>query len=559
MITDPQLRTTLSNPAVSLRLYGKVVDQETSEVVTYDPTRIARNLQQTIVSYLSDPPLTADSHMRWLTCLGYRQAGKSTCAATSVYPLVAYNEGWDAVLIADKKDRAQYLFDRVMFLHNHWSPEVRTKQISTNETRSLTLENGSKYRVLSGESDAVGIGQSVDVFIGSELPYWANASRQFSLIYPAMINRKRSRMLLESTPAPLSEPSAQWWMDKCRDAQMGRGRDLFAFFPFWDGFLNRRAWPVGQPLSHEEIRLMELYGPQGLAHENLAFRRHVMDSDPEIRRNPDLFGVYYPFDPITCWISSGAGMIPASAVERFRLLMPESDGLTIFKEPSAGAQYLIGVDPSGWGRDHAAFQVLEVWDDSWEQVASFGANVDPNDFAEILEQTGVKYNMARIGVERNGVGAAPIVLLRQSKYPNLHYDQAYKPGVHKSNHDEWVTLLVDALLDKLLLHGDDTVAQIRGYRGDKTVERTIRSELLSTNAGRRRARHHWDKASALMVACAIAPYMPVRYRPKPKPDNVVMFRDMTWNQLKDYEKVCKAAKATPGGRRRAHYTSRRKR
>jgi hypothetical protein len=151
------------------------------------------------------------------------------------------------------------------------------------------------------------------------------------------------------------------------------------------------------------------------------------------------------------------------------------------------------------------------------------------------------------------VGAATLALLRERKYRNLYYDDAFKPGIHKSNHDEWVSLLVEAIIGNLKLYGEDTLFQLRGYRSDKTIERTVRAELLSTNGGRRRGRHHWDKVSALMVACALAPYVPTRYRPVEKPDNVIPFGDMTWEQIKAYKKV---AKPRPARSRRAHYRRR---
>jgi hypothetical protein len=376
------------------------------------------------------------------------------------------------------------------------------------------------------------------------------------MMTPALINRKNSLVVQECTPAPMSESSATFWHDQCMDAMHGEGRYLFTFAPFWDGKLCQRPWPEGELPDPDEERLLHAYGPTGLDLPHLAFRREVMATDPEIRRNPALFGVYYPFDPYTCWVASGAGVIPPSVVDRFLLLVPEAEGLTIFEEPKAGSQYVIGVDPAGWGQDHQAFQVLEVWADEWRQVASYGKNTDPNSFGEILYDIGIKYNIAKIAVERNGVGAAPIVLLQHKKYPNLYYDGLQKPGINKNSHDEWLSLLVDALMDKLKLYGGDTVAQVRGYRGDKLTERSAKSELLSRTTGRRRARHHWDKVSALMVACAVAPYMPLRYRPVEKPHNVVMFNDLTWDQHQEYRDRLAHIEAAKKGqtRRRTHYT-----
>lgn len=550
----------LADPAVSLRLYAHVIGQEEGQDILYDPYAITYDMQATIVSYVSDPPYTEDGYARWLNVLKGRQGGASTTGALSFYPKVAYGEGVNAVIIADNQKRADALFERVMYAHKKWDESVRVEQRSTHEVRQFTTENNSVMNVLSGHGGAVGIGRSVDYFMGSEIPYWSDAATQFSLIYPAMQNRRHALMMLESTPAPLDEPSAQWWLDKCADAAKGVGRNLYAFFPFWDCKLNVRAWPKSRSMDTEETRLMERYGPHGLTLENLAFRRFTMDNDPEIRRNPDLFGVYFPFDDLTCWVTSGAGVIPYRIVHKHTLDTADenTDGYTEFHPPDPNAVYVIGVDPTGYGvRDHAAFQILEVWDDALIQVASYGSVTDPETFANILFEKGMRYNCAKIVVERNGVGTATLALLIAMKYKNIHYDDAWKPGMHKSNEEAWVSCLVDALLDKLKLYGKDTVRQIIGYRSDRLTERSIKSELLGSKGGKaRRSRHHWDKVSALMVACVAAKTMPGRHRSRPIPQNVVLYKDMTWNQIQEYER--RAAALASGRSSRPRYVRRRR-
>ena len=213
----------LADPALSLRAYGKVHDQASGREVQFDPFKLTFTLQSTLLSYFSDPPITAHGQTKWLTLLGARQGGKSLTAELCAYVKTAYTPGWDHVCIADTKARAAYLHQRVHFCHARWPESIRSPTIPNREARQLTFNElaGGKMRVLSGESGAVGIGQSPDSFHGSELPYWANAAEQFTLIYPSMINRDHALMVLESTPAPLDAPSAEWWHDQCRDAKQG--------------------------------------------------------------------------------------------------------------------------------------------------------------------------------------------------------------------------------------------------------------------------------------------------------------------------------------------------
>tara|TARA_R110000824_G_scaffold74892_10_gene190242 strand:- start:9030 stop:10733 length:1704 start_codon:yes stop_codon:yes gene_type:complete len=534
----------LADPAISLRAYAKIIDQKTGQEHTFDPFAITDRLQETVVSYYSEPPKTALGQTKWLTLLGYRQAGKSLTAELCGYIRSAYTPGHDHVCIADNKDRAEYLHRRIHLTHSRWPELVRSDTVPNREVRQLTFQHGGKMRVLSGESGAVGIGQSPDSFHGSELPYWRNAGHQFSMIYPSMINRDHSQVLLESTPSPMSEPSAEWWRDHCRDAKLGRGRWAYAFFPFWDGVLNRRPWPKGQKLTLEEMGLLDKYGHLGLREENLQFRRLMIDTDAEIRRNPDLFKVYYPFDDISCWIASVGSVFHSTLLKRHQdaLLVPWAGPYMEYEKPEPGAVYAIGVDPAGYAaRDHAAFQVLKVYDGEWTQVAVYGGVTDPVVFAKKINEVGKKYNNALVAVESNGVGVATLALLEELGYSNLYYEKPYKPGIAATAKSVTMMLsyLQDALRDELILKDEDTVGQLGSYREDKRTERSALSEMLhSGKTGKRRDRHHWDKISALQIACVAARFCPRRYK-KDAPEgmeNVIPFKDLSYDQIQAYRK-----------------------
>jgi hypothetical protein len=85
----------------------------------------------------------------------------------------------------------------------------------------------------------------------------------------------------------------------------------------------------------------------------------------------------------------------------------------------------------------------------------------------------------------------------------------------------------------LVLRDSDLVDQIATYKNDKVIERTARSETLGGRTGGRRDRHHWDKVSALLMACRGARSLPNRYRARvPAPGrgttDAVLFPGLTW-------------------------------
>ena len=123
-----------------------------------------------------------------------------------------------------------------------------------------------------------------------------------------------------------------------------------------------------------------------------------------------------------------------------------------------------------------------------------------------------------------------------------------------------LSYLQDALRDELVLHDEDTVGQLGSYREDKTVERSAASEILhSGKPNRRRERHHWDKISALQIACLAARFAPRRYKKSTAPDemeNVLLFRDMTYEQLQAYRKKQAEGKRNKRTWRRSRYRRR---
>lgn|GEM_PF-4304858 len=570
---NPQIREKLgSNIALALHSFGHVIDQKRSRLVKYDSRAITHRLQDTVISYFDNPPLTEHGQTTWLVLLGYRQGGKSLTPELCAYVKAAYNEHWDHACIADKKERANYLHERVHVCHEHWEAEVRAETAASRERRQLTFKApGGKMRTLSAHAGAVGIGQSPDSFHGSELPFWAELGPSLNLIIPSMINRDAGLAIYEATPAPADAPSVDAWREMCGSARRQQGRFIYAFFPFWDGKLNARPWNKTWTPTLEELRLFEKYQHQGLRWDNLAFRRLMMDTDDEIRRNPDLFKVFYPFDDITCWQAVRGGVIHGKALKRHQqsILVPWSPPYSEYEDPQPGAQYVLGADPAGFAaRDHAAFHVLKVFDGEWTQVASFADHVDPVAFGKKVIEVGTRYNMAKVVMEANGVGAGALAMMKAADYRNLHHEKPFKPGVTVTgaNIDKFLGHLIDGLMDELVLRDADTVDQLSTYRNDKRTEDGASAEMLRGGIGRgRRERHHWDKVSALAMAVQGARMMPRRRkREDPKPTNVVPFGMRSVSEQQDYfdqeaRRKARAEKKALGGRPRLRYKSVRKR
>lgn len=564
---------TLRDPRVTLPSWGKIMDQRTGQQVLFDPDRIAPSLQHSILSFYGETPRTKDGRKKWLLALASRQSGKSLTAGASTYVKAAYTPGSYSAMIADTKERAEDLFRAVLILHNELPDEIRMPTIPNRESRQLTFLHLGKFRTLSADAGAVGIGRAVDNLHMSELPFWDDPGDTWNGIYPAIANRDEASVLMESTPAPMTYGGASWYRDMCSEARRGMGRWLFTFMPFFQSSLNERVWDKNTRVTQEEQRLLDLYGPRGdapescpgaqyLTLENLAFRRETMDMDPEVRRDPEKFFVYYPVDTLTCWKQGGGAVLSRALLARHEtaVLVPwrKNDTYKEYKSPNPDAIYVLGADPAGWlGGDSAAFQILEVWEDRIEQVAVFSSNeVTPEGFADTIITAAKRYNDALVGVESNGVGLATLTLLvaaqRAGKLKHLLFQDRgihAKPGIPATagNISRALGLLIDGLQKTLVLHDMETVEQLSTYRNDKLVQEGETREVLmpGKTAKGRRPKHHWDRCSALLWAMFMVPTVPLRIRKTgtkvaptpPAPTGTPTLSALTWNQRLAYDKL----------------------
>ena len=554
LTTSQRRAANLLDPRVSLPLQATIVDQRTGRRTRYDPDSICPKLHNQLLWYFGEGPRDVDGMAKWSITVGPRQSGKSLCNALCVDNVAAQLEGQTALIIADHDKRAKTLFRYVALSHQNRPRRLRPATVPVRETNQITYdhpEGVSRVRCLSGQNANTGIGLSPDVTQISEVPFIPDFGSFWFNFYPAMVNRAEARLSLEATPAPMTEPSSEEFKNLCADARKGHGRWLFTFVAFYETRLNERKWDPAWTLDAEEQKLLDKFGPGGahpqiggrwadmpvsnpgevryLTLENLAFRRQTIRDVSEIRRWPDLFFVFYPVDPISCWAMRGGGVIPSDVLEKHqrRIVVPwlPHETYKVYRKPNPGANYVIAADPAGYGHDHASFQVLEVWRDAVYQAAVFACpNVTPNNFSDKIVEVAKQYNQALIGVERNGVGLAVLAILERAlergEIQNLYYDKRgtkVKPGWHASKQsiEESLGALIDELQERLWLFDSETVAQLADYRNDKLVKQADSRQILEPgNVGKgRRTKGHYDRASALALGCLLVQHTRAPKRP----------------------------------------------
>lgn len=540
---------------------GMIQDQYTGEYTRYDPDALCPALAHGVLDYFGNTPRMPEGHNKWLIVVASRQTGKSATIALATYIKTAYNPGSTGSIIADTKNRADELFRHAKNQHSAMPADIRMPehQSSSGATRKIVFESPGagelgQFQTYSAQSDNIGIGRSWDFTTISEVPFIPGFGSVWSGMQPAFVNRRNALVVLESTPAPLSEPSAEIFRDMAVGAKQNPdGRFDYLFVPFFLSWANEREWRKGWVPEKHELDMLDKYGPKNgedpyaarapyLTFRNLAFLRGVRESDARIRREPELLWVWYPPDDVICWTYGGGGQfgdhVVAGQMMHTRYEWRDDDTYVEYHPPRADAVYAIGVDPAGWGTgDPSSFQVLEVWDDKWVHVAEFESRTaDPNTVAAKICEVAKRYNDAFVTVESNGVGAGVIAILELASGPDgvvirtpdkpeepqkhflkhLMYRENGKPGfaASKQRWGQLIAITIDALqTNKLVVEGDQIFSQLRSYRRDAEFDDSEQRKLMDVPS-KKRKKHHWDRVSALMWACFGATMCPVRFRPE---------------------------------------------
>ncbi len=169
----------------------------------------------------------------------------------------------------------------------------------------------------------------------------------------------------------------------------------------------------------------------------------------------------YPLTPEEAWISSGGCVFDGDALTDLethscrppqkRLMVvhrlswppdfthprppapaaiPDSSGhWRVWADPDPSRRYLISADPcgGGGGQDYAAAVVLDA--DSYDEVASLHARLEPEQLARELVVAGMHYRgrdgVALLVPEANNTGAAVIALLIEWRYPRIYQTEHF--------------------------------------------------------------------------------------------------------------------------------------
>ncbi len=361
-----------------------------------------------------------------------RQLGITTYIAARYFIHTITRPGTLTVQVAHEQNSAEEIFRIVhRFLEN--LPEgLRQGALVTSRAnvRQIVFPRlDSEYRVETAADPSAGRGLTIQNLHCSEVARWpGDAAATLAALRAAV--PPQGEIALESTPNGAAGCFYQEWK---RAKKSGYTQH---FFPWWYEPTYVRWGVRVKPLTAEEqdlARTEHLTGPQ------IAFRRQMRE---QLQRHaPQEFAE----DDESCFLAAEQCVFTVAAIERRREeveaqqasgIAESRDGgqLLIFFPPrprfsgTAGAEYVIGVDPAGGGAegDFACAQVVETA--RGLQCAELHGRFGPAELAQKVAALAREYNDALVAVERNNHGHGVLAYLAASEQYGNIYLQNGQPG-----------------------------------------------------------------------------------------------------------------------------------
>jgi len=319
--------------------------------------------------------IEAITNNRRVTVNTSRQAGKTTTAVAVILHYVLFNDHKTVALLANKGDAAREILDRIKIAYEALPKWLQQGVIEWNKG-PVEFENGCK--IIAGATSSSAIrGKSISFLYIDETAFVENWDEFFASVFPTISSGKTTKILFTSTPNGLNH-----FYKTCEGAKDGRNGYIFIEVPWYEVPERDEKW------KEETLQAMD--------HD---YQKFAQEFECQ-------------------FLGSSGTLIEGSKLKTLVIKEPvaEKQNLRIFDYPDKSKTYIVVVDVSrGKGLDYSAFQVIDVSQMPYKQVAAYRDNmITPIDYAEILHSVIKMYNEAYTLIEVNDIGEQVSEI--------LHYD-----------------------------------------------------------------------------------------------------------------------------------------
>jgi hypothetical protein len=391
---------------------------------------VPNSIQKKLVDYVIKQ-LELEQPIR-LIVLKARQEGVSTIVEALIYWYTATHRNINAKIVSHDRESASNLYSMFRRYYDNSEPIFKpTTKYNTKNDLLFDNDQGtglkSQVSISSAENTGTGRGLTVSFLHGSEIAMWHNGQELLAGLLQTVPLLKNTMIVLESTANGQGDFFHKTWQ------AAKRGDSIFE--PFFFGWHEHDEYrlptkPI-KKLTPEEKELKRNYN---LDDEQIAWRRLKLR---EFAGNEDKFAQEYPINDQEAFLASGRARFNSYKLmdmeerctepghfdliakgETFLAKPVPGSPLKIWEQPQEGVKYVLGADVSDVGDDFSVATVMRT--DKTKTVARWRGDVEPSEFGEIINDLGVWYNHALVGVESNNHGLTTIQRLRDMRYRNLY-------------------------------------------------------------------------------------------------------------------------------------------
>tara|TARA_R100000458_G_C8277501_1_gene253020 strand:+ start:1405 stop:2874 length:1470 start_codon:yes stop_codon:yes gene_type:complete len=360
----------------------------------------------------------------------FRQAGATTiCAAYALWYII-FNKDKNVMVVSIGDRESRDFLDRAVMMYDDLPPWLKPKEIERNK-HVIKLSTGSKIK---SQPAGAGRGESVSLLIVDEAAFIDKMTEFWMAIYPT-ISTGGSAFILSTVNG-----MANLYYELYHDAELGKNNFNVINIHWREHPEYTEDWSVTTRSNVGERAWLQEYEGEFLGTGETFIDGGTLQK-VQSQSNEKFYSKYYNM-------------------------------MRVWEEPQPYHTYLIAADASfGRDRDYSAFHIINLY--NGEQVAEFYSNrIGLNEFAEIMVQEGIRYNLAYICPERNGLGLALIEqLFEVHEYENMWTDDRGEMGylVNNKNRDGILNCLQENLKSsKIKLNSERTFKELTTFIISKT-------------------------------------------------------------------------------------------
>lgn len=374
---------------------------------------------------------------RFVTARMARQMGKSTTVAAYICWYLIFNSSKQAMILANKASTAKEILTRVMLAYENIPIWLQMGVVSWNKG-SFELENGSKCGHAATSSAAIR-GMSIQFLLIDEVAHipknvWEDF---YASVYPTVSAALESKIVMVSTPKGLNH--------------------------FYD------------------IHTKAMNGESAFKHIDVTWEQHPNRDEKWKEETIANTSVQKFAQEFECdFIGSSRTLILPGTLFSITAQKPiyEDEHLHLFEEPKKDHIYFMSVDPSlGTGNDYSAFQVFDITEFPFREVASYINNeISTTTFPDIIYEVATRFNKAYVLVELNNGGhEVANTLWIDLEYENLlsYKDTQDLTGQGKTKRGLWTSVKtkkigcskIKELVEKkrLIIKSNQTLKQLKFF------------------------------------------------------------------------------------------------